>query len=91
MAARTKDEYVSIRMARFLMRIVGFWTSETRTEERVLKGVLGYTLFAIVLALWIEAIEFYFSVDDFYVSTDLGDSHRTTKLRGVVLHLVDMK
>lgn len=73
MAARNEDKYTSIRMVRFLMRIVGFWTSETKTEERILKGAVGYTFFTILLALWIETTELYFSINDFYVSIDLFD------------------
>ncbi|XP_014478929.1 PREDICTED: uncharacterized protein LOC106746647 [Dinoponera quadriceps] len=65
----TRKDYASMRMARFLMWTIGFWTSETKTGERVLKGILGYTIFAIILALWIEGTEFYFSIGDFYAIT----------------------
>ncbi|XP_025155332.1 uncharacterized protein LOC105189252 [Harpegnathos saltator] len=68
-AERKEHDYASMQMARFLMKTVGFWTSDKKGEERLLKGILGYTLFAIVLALWIESTEFYFSIGDFYAVT----------------------
>lgn len=69
MAAGRKDKYVSIRIAKFLMWISGFWTSETKTEERVLNGIVGYTLATCIVGLWIETTELYFSMGDFYVGS----------------------
>lgn len=68
MATRKKDKYMSIQIVKFLMWTIGFWTFETKTEERALKGIFGYTSCAIALSLWIEAIEAYFNFNDFYVS-----------------------
>lgn len=50
------------------MKTVGFWPAKSKFEERFLNGILSYTIFAIGLALWIEATEFYLSIGDFYVS-----------------------
>jgi hypothetical protein len=74
--AKKEDKFLSIRIVKFLMKLTGFWPGESKTEERVLKGILSYTIFAIGLALWIETTEFFFfSIGDFYVSIKIYDTH----------------
>lgn len=66
---RKADKYLSIRMARFLMKTIGYWPPESKFEKFLLNGILVYTLFAIGLALWIESTELYLGIGDIYVST----------------------
>jgi len=67
--AKKDDKFLSIRIVRFLMKTIGFWPAESKIEERVLNGILIYTLFIIAVALWIEVTEFFLvSMGNFYVS-----------------------
>lgn len=70
-AARKADRFLSIRMSRFLMKTIGFWTADSKTEQRLLNGILSYTLCATALAIWIEGAEFYLTMKDFYVSAEI--------------------
>ncbi|TGZ55718.1 Odorant receptor Or2 [Temnothorax longispinosus] len=65
------DKFISIRLARFLMKVIGFWPAKSKTEERLLNGILTYTICMVVMALWIEATELYLGKGDFYVSTKI--------------------
>jgi len=62
------NKFISIRLAKFLMKIIGFWPAESKNEERFLNGILGYTICVIGIALWVEATELYLGKGDFYVS-----------------------
>jgi len=50
------------------MKVIGFWPAKSKNEERLLNGILGYTICVIGIALWVEATELYLGKDDFYVS-----------------------
>ncbi|XP_071642098.1 uncharacterized protein [Temnothorax longispinosus] len=63
------DKFISIRLARFLMKVIGFWPAKSKTEERLLNGILTYTICMVVMALWIEATELYLGKGDFYAIT----------------------
>lgn len=51
------------------MKIIGFWPAKSKTEERLLNGILSYTICMVGMALYIEATELYLGKGDFYVST----------------------
>lgn len=72
MTVKRENKFLSIRISRFLMKIVGFWAAESKTEERLLNGFLYYTIWMVIFALWIEATEFYMSFGDFYVSIEIS-------------------
>ncbi|XP_070160252.1 odorant receptor 13a-like isoform X1 [Polyergus mexicanus] len=63
------NKYLSIRLARILMKLIGYWPAESKREKKFLNGLLVYTLFAVALALWIEATELYLGTGDFYAIT----------------------
>ncbi|KAM0727265.1 Odorant receptor 13a [Formica fusca] len=63
------DKYLSIRLARILMKLIGYWPAKSKREKKLLNGLLVYTLFTIALALWIEATELYLGTGDFYAIT----------------------
>lgn len=65
---KKRDKFPSIRLARFLMKFIGFWPAKSKTEQRLLNGTLCYTISMIGMALWIEATELYLNKGDFYVS-----------------------
>lgn len=62
------ERYISISIAEFLMKIVGFWHGETRRDKIILDIILSYTLIAIFIALVVVAQDFYYSWGDLYVS-----------------------
>lgn len=62
------SKYFSIRIARFLMKTVGFWYPETVKEKWILDGILLYTLMAVTTSLVIVSLDVYYSWGDFYVS-----------------------
>ncbi|KAG5312257.1 OR49B protein, partial [Acromyrmex insinuator] len=64
-----KDKFLSIRLVRFLMRVTGFWPAESKTEKRLLNGVLSYTICISSISLWLEATELYLGKGDFYALT----------------------
>ncbi|KAG7190904.1 hypothetical protein KM043_006964 [Ampulex compressa] len=66
MKEEAADKFFSINLARTLMRIIGFWTAETKAERRSLNVRFGYTIFAIFVALWVVSCDFYFSMGNFY-------------------------
>ncbi|XP_015183802.1 PREDICTED: odorant receptor Or2-like [Polistes dominula] len=66
---KNKSKFLSVNVARFLMKTVGFWTADTINEQRLLNVIFAYTIFAIALALWIEAYDFYISFGEFYAIT----------------------
>lgn len=68
MAVKEVEKFLSLRIIKFLMRVVGFWTAETEFEKRLLNGLVGYTICTLITALWIEGYEIQNSVGDFYVS-----------------------
>lgn len=63
-----KTKFLSVNLARFLMKIIGFWSADTINEKRLLDILFSYTIIAIAIALWIEAYDFYVSLGEFYVS-----------------------
>ncbi|KAL6435405.1 hypothetical protein ACFW04_005413 [Cataglyphis niger] len=63
------DRYLSIRLTRILMKLIGYWPAESKSEEKLLNGLLIYTLFMIVVAIWTESTELYLSTGDFYAIT----------------------
>lgn len=87
MAKRNANKYLSIRIARILMKTIGFWPAETKKGKLLLNGTLTYTLFAFALALWIESTELYLGTGDFYVSKKTFDiyKHRFFSLRRINL------
>lgn len=68
-SAKKRDKFVSIRLVRFLMKVTGFWPAKSKTEERLLNGILIYTICMVGIALYIESTELYLGKGDFYVST----------------------
>ncbi|KYQ57879.1 Odorant receptor Or2 [Trachymyrmex zeteki] len=64
-----KDKFLSIRLVRFLMKVTGFWPAESKTEKRLMNGVLSYTICICSTALWLEATEIYLGKGDFYALT----------------------
>ncbi|KYM78584.1 Odorant receptor 49b [Atta colombica] len=64
-----KDKFLSIRLVRFLMRVTGFWPAESKTEKRLLNGILSYTICISSISLWLEATEIYLGKGDFYALT----------------------
>lgn len=62
------SKYFSIRIARFLMKTVGFWYPETVKEKWIFDGILLYTLMAVTTSLVIVSLDVYYSWGDFYVS-----------------------
>lgn len=71
-----KNKFLSMRIVRFLMKVIGFWPAESKTEERLLNGVLCYTLWVVAVGLWIEGTELYLGKGDFYVSIKICDNKR---------------
>ncbi|XP_035728389.1 odorant receptor Or2-like [Vespa mandarinia] len=61
-----KMKFLSVNIARFLMKIIGFWSADTINEERLLNILFNYTIVAIGMGFWIEAYDFYVSLNDFY-------------------------
>lgn len=71
------------------MKIVGFWTAETKTEERLLNGLLCYTIWTVIFGLWIEITECYMSFNDFYVSA--GIRNICSKMSdGLIVHTITL-
>ncbi|KYN08362.1 Odorant receptor Or2 [Cyphomyrmex costatus] len=64
-----KDKFLSIRLVRFLMKVVGFWPAESKTEKRLLNGILSYTICMCSTALYVEVTEVYLGKGDFYALT----------------------
>jgi len=62
------------------MKVIGFWPAESKTEERLLNGILGYTICVIGIALWVEATELYLGKGDFYVSIKIYNNILKGKL-----------
>ncbi|XP_011691922.1 PREDICTED: odorant receptor Or2-like [Wasmannia auropunctata] len=75
------------------MKVIGFWPPESKTEERLLNGVLGYTIYVGCLALWIESTEIYLGKGDFYALTYTACSSMpvVTILSKVTLFLLHRK
>ncbi|KAL2714499.1 odorant receptor Or2-like, partial [Vespula squamosa] len=67
--ASKSPKYFSIKIARFLMKTVGFWYPETSKEKWILDGILFYTLMAVTTSLVIVSLDFYYSWGDFYAIT----------------------
>ncbi|KAF7386890.1 hypothetical protein HZH66_011342 [Vespula vulgaris] len=67
--ASKSSKYFSIKIARFLMKTVGFWYPETSKEKWILDGILFYTLMAVTTSLIIVSLDFYYSWGDFYAIT----------------------
>lgn len=66
--AKYTDKYISIRLTRFYMKLVGFWYPETQREKWILHAALTYTISAVVFAIIVEATDLYYSWGDFSVS-----------------------
>nr|KAF7410971.1 hypothetical protein H0235_013578 [Vespula pensylvanica] len=64
-----KKKFFSVNVARFLMKLIGFWSTDTVNEQRLLNLLLSYTIIAVAIALWIEAYDFYVSLAEFYALT----------------------
>lgn len=74
--AKKTDKFISVRLVRFLMKVIGFWPAKSKTEERILNGIMGYTICAVSLGLWIESTEMYLDRGDFYVSIKIYNNKR---------------
>jgi len=61
-------EYQSVNITRLFMKVVGLWYVETPKEKLLLRVVFGYTVWAIVFAILVEAVDLYHCIGDFYVS-----------------------
>jgi len=77
---KKRDKFLSIQIARFLMKFIGFWPAKSKTEERLLNGILSYTISMIGMALWIEVTELYLNKGDFYVSIKICNNKCLRKL-----------
>ncbi|XP_018395951.1 PREDICTED: uncharacterized protein LOC108774355 [Cyphomyrmex costatus] len=51
------------------MKVVGFWPAESKTEKRLLNGILSYTICMCSTALYVEVTEVYLGKGDFYALT----------------------
>lgn len=50
------------------MKVAGFWPAKSKTEERLLNVIMGYTIGMIALSLWTQITELYLDKGDFHVS-----------------------
>ena len=68
MAARG-DAYPSIKISRFLMKLVGFWIVDSPSDQIIMDIVLYYTVIAIITAMFTAGLDFFFSINDFHASS----------------------
>lgn len=61
-------EYNSIKVTRFILKIVGFWDAESRKEKIILDCCKVYSIQAIFGAIITQIMEFFISNDNISVS-----------------------
>lgn len=53
------------------MKLVGLWMATERSEQRIRDITVGYTLVAIIFAMWLQTTDMYYSWGDFSVSLSI--------------------
>ena len=67
MSSVKTEEDISISLTSIFMKLVGLWMARNRSEQRVRDITLGYTLIAILFAIWVQSTDMYYSWGDFSV------------------------
>ncbi|KAF3426621.1 hypothetical protein E2986_13967 [Frieseomelitta varia] len=62
-----KNDDKSISLTSIFMKLVGLWMAGNRSEQRVRDITVGYTLIAILFAIWVQFMDMYYSWGDFSV------------------------
>lgn len=88
MILKKRDKFLSIRMVRFLMKIVGFWPAESKIEKRLLNGLLSYTILICIIGVWIETTELYLGKGDFYVSIEICNNKRSINFTLIITLII---
>ncbi|KAK9293410.1 hypothetical protein QLX08_011644 [Tetragonisca angustula] len=60
-----KNDDKSISLTSIFMKLVGLWMAGNRSEQRVRDITVGYTLIAILFAMWVQSTDMYYSWGDF--------------------------
>ena len=68
--AMAQSNYFSIKLTRFLMKIIGFWTVYTRKEKLMLRVNYFYMLFILSISITNQSIDLYYCRHDLYVRTN---------------------
>ncbi|XP_050594280.1 odorant receptor 13a-like [Bombus affinis] len=60
-----KTDDISVRLTSIFMKLVGLWMATERSEQRIRDITVGYTLVAIIFAMWLQTTDMYYSWGDF--------------------------
>ncbi|RLZ02232.1 Odorant receptor 28 [Cephus cinctus] len=63
------NKYLSIKLVRFFMKLVGIWVPKDNNEQWIMNCALSYTILVILLAVAIEGFDIYYCWGNFYATT----------------------